>query len=93
MTVEFEKWRVRLPRRWEEVVFAVLNVVRAEAWERRRMGDSVAVLNGAGSVAYVFATTTANKERIPNTYGGVQELVCWGVGVQLQDDALIGNFS
>lgn len=46
MTVEREKWRARLPSRWEVVVglIAVLNVVRAEAWEKRRVEDSVAVL-------------------------------------------------
>jgi hypothetical protein len=50
MTVEREKWRARLPSRWVEVVvrlkvvFAVLNVVRAEAWEKRREEDSLAVL-------------------------------------------------
>ena len=48
MIVEREKWRAKLPSRWEEVVvvgvIAVLNVVRAEAWEKRREEDSVAVL-------------------------------------------------
>jgi hypothetical protein len=60
ITVEREKWRVRLPSRCEEVmvgmmvVFAVLNVVRAEAWEKRREEDSVAVLiRGAGCCLYV----------------------------------------
>lgn len=35
-----------MPSRWEVVVglIAVLNVVRAEAWEKRRVEDSVAVL-------------------------------------------------
>jgi hypothetical protein len=54
---EREKWRARLPSRWEEVVvglmvvFAVLNVVRAEAWVKRREEDSVAVLEEARGVA------------------------------------------
>jgi len=45
--VERENWRARLPSRWEEVVvglIAVLYVARAEAWEKRREEDSVAVL-------------------------------------------------
>ena len=47
MIVEREKWRAKLPSRWEEVMvglIAVLYVVRAEAWEKRREEDSVAVL-------------------------------------------------
>ena len=62
MTVEREKWRARLPSRWEEVmvglmvVFAVLNVVRAEAWVKRREEDSVAVLEEgeARGVGYMY---------------------------------------
>ena len=60
IAVEREKWRVRLPSRCEEVVvgvmvvFAVLNVVRAEAWRKRREEDSVAVLIwGVGCCLYV----------------------------------------
>jgi hypothetical protein len=65
---EREKWRARLPSRWEEVVvglmvvFAVLNVVRAEAWVKRREEDSVAVLGEARGVAYKCATTTAGEK-------------------------------
>ena len=66
---EREKWRARLPSRWEEVVvglmmvvFAVLNVVRAEAWVKRREEDSVAVLEEARGVAYMYATTTAGRK-------------------------------
>jgi hypothetical protein len=51
MFAEREKWRARCPSLCEEVVglvvVAVLNVVRAEAWERRREEDSVAVLRMA----------------------------------------------
>jgi hypothetical protein len=45
IAVEPEKWREREPSRCCEV-FAVVRMVRGEAWERRRMGDSVAVLRG-----------------------------------------------
>jgi hypothetical protein len=44
IAAEPEKWRERVPSRCE--VFAVVRMVRGEAWERRRMGDSVAVLRG-----------------------------------------------
>ena len=46
IAAEPEKWRVRLPSRCE--VFAVVRMVRGEAWVKRRMGDSVAVLRLAG---------------------------------------------
>jgi hypothetical protein len=77
IVVEREKWRVRLPSRCEEVVvgvmvvFAVLNVVRAEAWEKRREEDSVAVLIwGAGCCLYVRNNHQRETERIPTTNRG-----------------------
>lgn len=74
MIVEREKWRARCPSRCEEVVglvvVAVLNVVRAEAWEKRREEDSVAVLSMTRGVAYMRTTTTGEKE----TIGGGAEL-------------------
>jgi hypothetical protein len=79
IAVEREKWRVRLPSRCEEVVggmmvvFAVLNVVRAEAWEKRREEDSVAVLIwGAGVLLTVYVRNNhqRDRERIPTTNRG-----------------------
>lgn len=71
MTVEREKWRARLPSRWEEVVvglIAVLNVVRAEAWEKRRVEDSVAVLEeedgGSGRVYMYLKMPERNDDDI-----------------------------
>jgi hypothetical protein len=70
MIVEREKWRARLPSRCVEavvglkVVFAVLNVVRAEAWEKRREEDSVAVLEGEEGergVDYMYLEVTKRK--------------------------------
>ena len=65
MIVEREKWRAKLPSRWEEVVvglIAVLYVVRAEAWEKRREEDSVAVLELAGCCLSIRNTMTADGE-------------------------------
>jgi hypothetical protein len=69
IAVEREKWRVRLPSRCEEVVvevmvvFAVLNVVRAEAWEKRREEDSVAVLIWRRGVLLICSQQAPRQER------------------------------
>lgn len=69
MIVEREKWRARLPSRWVEavvglkVVFAVLNVVRAEAWEKRREEDSLAVLEGKEVRGVCFISTFKETKR------------------------------
>ena len=81
-SVDREKWRARLPRRCEEVVFAVLNVVCAEACVKRRRGDSVAVLSkSAGCCLYVRNNNRQRKQSIPNTSGGVLELAALSVGM------------
>jgi hypothetical protein len=60
IAAEPEKWRERVPSRW--VVFAVVKMVRGEAWVKRRMGDSVAVLELAGCCLSIRNTMTADGE-------------------------------
>ena len=80
------------------VVFAVLNVVRAEAWVKRREEDSVAVLEeGAGCCLYVCNNYRRRKRMMMISYnkmeGEERKLGLVGFGVTSRNDDWIGNSS